>query len=231
MGSKLKPLFLPTSSLHFRHSQNLTSYQLLTRQFLQTYTYPSSKRVINRSRFQQRKTHIKTVTSQLNDDEYYMRQALLLADEAFSQAEVPVGAILVSEEGTIISRGRNSVESNNDCTCHAEINCLRHAMTTMSAWRLPHTTLFCTLEPCAMCLSALALARVSRIIYAAPDLRLGACGTWVDLVTPSHPFHNFEQVKGGVLADEAAEKMRQFFRKRRLEPSRDPEKKDKPSPM
>ena len=231
MCNRLKPLFLSASSLYFRYSQHLNPYQFLTKQIFQTYTYSLSRRVINRAQSQQRYSHNKAIKSQLNNDEYYMRQALLLADEAFSHAEVPIGAVLVDEEGRIIARGRNAVESNNDCTCHAEINCLRHAMSKMSTWRLQHTTLFCTLEPCPMCISALALARVSRIIYAAPDLRLGGCGTWVDLVTPPHPFHNFEQVKGGILAEEAAEKMRQFFRKRRLEPSRDPKKLDEPSPL
>lgn len=144
-----------------------------------------------------------------------MRQALDLAEQARKHGEVPIGAIIVDESGTVIARGYNSVEAASDVTQHAEMVALRSASKARGNWRLTGTTLYSTLEPCPMCLSALALARVSSIVYAAPDLRLGACGTWINLVAERHPFHAFDSVRGGVLERESAELMRGFFRERR----------------
>lgn len=145
-----------------------------------------------------------------------MRLALAQARLAFGAGEVPVGAVLTSRCGaTVLAAAHNAVEADADVTSHAELLTIRRAMRTRRQWRLLDTTLYCTLEPCAMCLSALALARVPRIVYGAPDLRIGACGSWVDLAAERHPFHEFEQVVGGVLADESAELLRSFFRGRR----------------
>lgn len=152
--------------------------------------------------------------------ENYMRLALDHAQQAYSKGEVPIGAVLVDATGSVIASGHNEVETKKDCTRHAEMVCLQHAMVKREAWRLPNTVMYCTLEPCPMCLSALSLARVSRIVFGAPDIRLGACGSWIDLTAEKHPFHNFENIQGGVLEREAAHLMRCFFRKRRKDPPR-----------
>ncbi|CDF34768.1 unnamed protein product [Chondrus crispus] len=146
-----------------------------------------------------------------------MREALAQARRAYSPGEVPVGAVLVCSSGAVLSAAHNLVESLHDPTAHAEILCVRRAAAAAGNWRLHDTTLYSTLEPCPMCLSALALARVDAVVYAAKDLRLGVCGTWLPVHEEKHPFHTFRDVRGGVLEDEAAELMRHFFRERRAE--------------
>lgn len=150
-------------------------------------------------------------------DESHMRAALSQARSASALGEVPIGAVLVSDSGSIIATGHNLVESTHDATAHAELICLRRAMSARENWRLLGTTLYSTLEPCPMCLSALALARVENVVYAAKDLRLGACGTWIDLAKEEHPFHTFGEIRGGILEEDAASLMRDFFRRRRAE--------------
>lgn len=162
-----------------------------------------------------RKRNIFSALTTASSDEFYMRKALQQASTAFRKNEVPIGAVLVATSGDLIASGHNLVEFCNDCTRHAEMVCLQEAMKRRKAWRLQGTTLFTTLEPCPMCISALALSRVSRVVYGAKDLRLGACGTWVDLVCKKHPFHTFDQVVGGVLEEESARLLRDFFRERR----------------
>lgn len=148
-----------------------------------------------------------------------MRYALREARLARERNEVPVGAVIVRDD-TFISSSGNSVESCRDPTCHAEINAIRAACERIQAWRLIDTTLYCTLEPCAMCLSGASLARISRIVYGARDLRLGACGTWVNLPELKHPYHSFDEVVGGVLQDECSQLLKDFFRQRRIEAKR-----------
>lgn len=150
----------------------------------------------------------------------FMRLALTEAEKAYEENEVPIGAILVNREGTILASAHNQVEALHDCTRHAELTCLQRAMTVQKAWRMPACTMYCTLEPCAMCLSALALARVPRIVYAAPDLRLGACGSWINLPESKHPFHSFSDISSGLLAEQSASLLRQFFKRRRTERAR-----------
>ncbi len=147
------------------------------------------------------------------NDERFMREALKEAKKAFDRDEVPVGAVLV-HEGKIISRGFNQVELLKDATAHAEMLCLTAASSSLENWRLLNTTLYCTLEPCCMCAGALMLSRVSRLVWAAPDLRLGANGSFVDLFDKKHPFHSIE-IQKGVLEAESADLMRAFFQKQR----------------
>lgn len=154
-------------------------------------------------------------------DAKLMQVALGLAREAYAAGEVPVGAVLVNGSGEIIGRGRNRVEALGDATAHAEMEALRAQEPggrSEEGWRRGGCTLYTTLEPCAMCFSAASLARVRRIVYGAPDHRLGACGTWIDLQATSHPFHTLDDVTSGVCASEAAALMKDFFRERRQQP-------------
>lgn len=153
----------------------------------------------------------------ITTDAAAMALALRAARLAGARGEVPVGAVVVGADGGVLAEAGNAVESSADCTAHAEMLCLRRAMRVRGAWRLAGCVLYCTLEPCAMCISAASLARVERVVYGARDLRLGGCGTWVDLVGEKHPFHAFQEVRGGVLEEECGDVMRQFFRRRRVE--------------
>ncbi|MEZ5522683.1 MAG: tRNA adenosine(34) deaminase TadA [Dokdonella sp.] len=148
------------------------------------------------------------------DDERWMRRALELAGHARdAEDEVPVGAVLVLGDRAI-GEGWNRNITLNDPSAHAEIVALRAAGTAVGNYRFPGATLYVTLEPCAMCAMALVHARVSRVVYAATDPKTGAAGSVFDtLVSPLHN-HRIE-VAGGLLADEAADLLRVFFRSRR----------------
>lgn len=146
-------------------------------------------------------------------DEFFMRAALEEASQAFAKDEVPIGAVLVYN-GEIIARAHNQVESLQDATAHAEILCLRQASKKLNNWRLLESTLYTTLEPCSMCAGALILSRVKNLVWGAPDIRQGAGGSWVDLLNIPHPIHNLS-IKQGVLADESARLMKEFFQNKR----------------
>ena len=147
------------------------------------------------------------------EDELFMREALKEARKAFEEDEVPVGAVLV-HKNRVIARGHNQVELLQDATAHAEMLCLSVGAEALGNWRLTETTLYCTLEPCCMCAGALFAARVKRLVWGAPDLRLGANGSWIDLFQYKHPMHSLE-ITPRVLEAEAAELMRSFFLKQR----------------
>lgn len=149
------------------------------------------------------------------EDEHFMLEALKEAWKAYRQNEVPVGAVLV-REGKVIARGFNQVELLNDATAHAEMLCLSAAFAAQENWRLEEATLYCTLEPCAMCAGAMLLARLPRLVWGAPDLRHGANGSWVDLFAIKHPMHTIG-ISKGVLEGYSAELLRTFFKKRREE--------------
>lgn len=142
-----------------------------------------------------------------------MLEALKEAWKAFQADEVPVGAVLVLE-GKIIARGSNQVELLNDATAHAEMLCLTAGEVKLENWRLLNTTLYCTLEPCAMCAGAMILTRISKLVYGAPDLRHGVCGSWTNLFEVKHPIHHFA-IESGVLASFSSELLKQFFQKKR----------------
>jgi len=142
-----------------------------------------------------------------------MQAALAQAKKAADAKEVPVGAVLVFEN-KIIARGHNQVETLRDATAHAEMIVLTMGAEALENWRLLKTTLYCTLEPCSMCLGAMLLSRVERLVWAAPDLRHGANGSWVDLLSTAHPTHQLK-VTSGVMQEEAAFLMQDFFKKRR----------------
>ena len=147
------------------------------------------------------------------DDAVFMREALKEAKKAYEKDEVPVGAVLV-HKNKVIARGHNQVELLQDATAHAEMICLSAAAEAMGNWRLSETTLYCTLEPCCMCAGALFTARVKRLVWGAPDLRVGANGSWIDLFSHKHPIHALE-VTSRVLEAESADLMRTFFQKQR----------------
>ncbi len=149
------------------------------------------------------------------DDKAWMRLALQVAERALETDDVPVGAIAVAN-GKIIGRGWNRREADHDPTAHAEMIALREAALTIGSWRLDDVTLYCTLEPCAMCAGALVLARLPRLVYAAADPKTGAAGSIMDIAR--HPRLNHQvRVEGGVLAAESAALLRGFFRKLRAD--------------
>jgi tRNA(adenine34) deaminase len=146
----------------------------------------------------------------------WMKEALKEAKKSFDEEEVPVGAILV-RDGKILSKGRNQVELLQDATAHAEMLCLTSGASLIENWRLEGTTLYSTLEPCAMCAGAMFVSRIDRLVWGAPDLRVGANGSWIDLFAQNHPIHKIEVISG-VLADECAFLMKEFFRLQRKKP-------------
>ena len=139
-----------------------------------------------------------------------MVKALEEAKAALARDEVPVGAVAVYE-GKIIGRGYNRKETDNDPTGHAEILALRQAAGYLGNWRLLEVTLYSTLEPCIMCAGAMIQARLYRLVYGAKDLRFGADGSIVDLLS-NMLFNHQVVVSSGILEDEAAALMRDFFR-------------------
>lgn len=155
----------------------------------------------------------KGTSSRLTEDEYFMRQALACARKAAAAGEVPVGAVIV-HAGRIVARGYNRPIAKHDPTAHAEIEALRKAARRLRNYRLPNCTLYVTLEPCAMCAGAIAYARVARIVFGAPDPKAGACGSVIDLLREPRVNHH-TQAEGGLLAEECAQIVRDFFRTRR----------------
>lgn len=150
----------------------------------------------------------------LEEDERLMRLALDVAAEAAEHDDVPIGAVL-ARGGDVVAAGRNERELRGDPTAHAEILALRAGASAVDdGWRLLDTTLYVTLEPCAMCAGAIVLARVPRVVYAAPDPKAGAAGSVLDVLAEPALNHRPEVV-AGVLEAEAAELLRGFFRSRR----------------
>ncbi len=146
-------------------------------------------------------------------DEHAMRIALDQAQNAWLVGEVPVGAVIM-RAGQVIATGYNRPITENDPTAHAEIVALRHAATLLTNYRLPECELFVTLEPCAMCAMALMHARFKRVVFGAADPKTGAAGSVVDLFAERQLNHH-TQVQGGVLADDCARVLRDFFAERR----------------
>jgi tRNA(adenine34) deaminase len=146
-------------------------------------------------------------------DEYYMRLALREAERALEQDEVPIGAVVV-REGEVLAAARNERELRHDPTAHAEVLALREAGQKLGGWRLPDAVLYVTIEPCAMCAGAIVWARVPRVVYGAADAKAGAAGSVLDVL--GEPRLNWRpEVAGGLLADECAALMTNFFGSRR----------------
>lgn len=151
------------------------------------------------------------------DDERFMLEALKEAWKAYKAKEVPIGAVLV-HKGRVIARGHNQVEMLKDATAHAEMLAITAGEAALENWRLADTTLYCTVEPCAMCAGALFLARVPILVWGTEDTRHGANGSWLDLFEKPHPTHQIE-IRKRVLAEPCAFLLRDFFQKRRQEKS------------
>ena len=143
-----------------------------------------------------------------------MRLALLEARTALDTHDVPVGAVVVSDTGEVLGRGRNVREAQHDPTGHAEVVALRQAARALGGWRLQGCTLVVTLEPCTMCAGAAVLARVARVVFAAHDEKAGAVGSLWDVVRDRRLNHRPEVVSG-VLAAESTALIEEFFSRHR----------------
>jgi tRNA(Arg) A34 adenosine deaminase TadA len=145
----------------------------------------------------------------------WMRHALALADRAEREDdEIPVGAVLVGADGQLLGEGWNRNLAEHDPSAHAEIVAMRRGGQKLANHRLIGSTLYVTLEPCAMCAMAIVHARVARLVYAASDPKTGACGSVFDLL--ADPRHNHRvEVRGGVLGGEAGARLTAYFRRKR----------------
>lgn len=142
-----------------------------------------------------------------------MQQAYALAQKAQQQGEVPIGAVLI-KDGTLMASGYNQTITQNDPTAHAEIITLRAAANAIDNYRLLDTTMYVTLEPCAMCAGALVQARVTRLVYACADPRAGAAGSIFNVANNDALNHRL-QVTSGVMAEECSQLLQDFFQQRR----------------
>jgi tRNA(Arg) A34 adenosine deaminase TadA len=151
-------------------------------------------------------------------DERWMRHALDLAQRAqHEDDEIPVGAVVVSAEGEVLGEGWNRNISENDPSAHAEVVAMRAAGAKVDNYRLLGATLYVTLEPCAMCAMAMVHARIRRVVYGASDPKTGAAGSVFDLLVDPRHNHRVE-VRGGVLAEEASQRLTNYFRAKRGKP-------------
>lgn len=145
-------------------------------------------------------------------DEYFMREAIKLAKMAEAEDEVPVGALIV-HGGEIIAKAYNTRETSKCATHHAELLAIEEACRVLGGWRLPETTLYVTMEPCAMCGGAIINARIPRVVFGTRDIRFGAFGSALDLA--KIPLNHTPTVVGGVLEDETRTILTEYFRKKR----------------
>ena len=145
--------------------------------------------------------------------EHYMSLALELAREAAENGEVPVGCIICDKSGNIIGRGRNRREENADATAHAEIEAIREAGAALGDWRLEGCSIYVSLEPCPMCTGAIINSRIPTLVFGARDGVTGSCGSVIDLF--SENYGHRPAVFPGVLQDESAALLKEFFKSKR----------------
>jgi tRNA(adenine34) deaminase len=148
------------------------------------------------------------------DYKQLMQQAIELAKSAGSFDDVPVGALIVNDQGEVLAAGQNSREKDNDPTAHAEIVAIKNAGSKISNWRLDDLTLVVTLEPCVMCAGAIAQSRMKRLVFGAFDEKAGAVGSIWDVLRDSRAL-NRPEVVSGVLADQCALLLKDFFNNKR----------------
>lgn len=149
----------------------------------------------------------------MNSDSDFMRRAMALAEQAASEGEVPVGALVV-RDGEVIGEGYNQPISSNDPTGHAEIVAMRNACETLQNYRLSGCDLYVTIEPCTMCVGAMVHARINRIVFGAAEPRAGALQSQLRLMDQDHYNHSIEW-QGGVLAEQCGAIISDFFRRKR----------------
>ena len=145
--------------------------------------------------------------------ESYMLEALALAREAAQHGDVPVGCVIADAEGRVIGRGRNRREERGDATAHAEVEAIREACAAVGDWRLEGCTLYVTLEPCPMCTGAIINSRIPTVVFGAREENFGSCGSVIDLF--SERYGHRPAVYPGVLKDDCAALLRDFFRDKR----------------
>jgi tRNA(adenine34) deaminase len=145
----------------------------------------------------------------------WMRDALFLAQKAYAKDEVPVGAVLVSQDGVLLGSGYNQMLSLSDPTAHAEIIAIREASSSVNNYRLDGSTLYVTLEPCSMCAGAMVHARIKRLVFATRDFKAGAAGSVYNLLK-GFPLNHQIQIDEGVMQKEAEELLVKFFLERRI---------------
>jgi tRNA(adenine34) deaminase len=148
------------------------------------------------------------------EDQKYMEAALELAREAAAAGEVPVGCVIV-RNGEIVGRGKNHRETGRTALGHAEIQAISEACRNLGGWRLWDCTLYVTLEPCPMCAGAILNARIPRVVYGASDAKAGSCGSVCDLFAMDYNHH--PQVTKGILEEETATLLTEFFQNLRVE--------------
>ncbi|HTL70237.1 MAG TPA: tRNA adenosine(34) deaminase TadA [Candidatus Eisenbacteria bacterium] len=146
-------------------------------------------------------------------DLFYMRQAVREAEKAFAADEVPIGAVLV-RKNAVVGRAHNQVRMLRDPTAHGEMIAITQACEALQSEHLPETTLYVTLEPCPMCVGAMILARIERLVFGAREKKTGACGSKVHLLADAHWNHRF-RIEEGLLEFESAALLKEFFRKKR----------------
>lgn len=151
---------------------------------------------------------------QLDQDIYWMQRALELAKQGQAQGEVPVGAVLIQQD-IELAADCNTPISHNDPTCHAEMNVIRKAATRIQNYRLLDTTLYVTLEPCSMCAGAIIQARIKRVVFGAFDLKAGAGGSVINILSMPQLNHHPE-ITGGVLKEACGSLLTEFFKEKRL---------------
>ena len=144
----------------------------------------------------------------MDRDEIFMREALRLARESAAEGEVPVGAVVV-KDGLLVGTGRNRRETGKNALCHAELEAIDRACKELGGWRLWQCELFVTLEPCPMCAGAIINARIPRVVFGAKDKKAGSCGSVVNLF--ELPYNHRPELVGGVLEEECAQLLTQFF--------------------
>ena len=153
--------------------------------------------------------------------EEYMRIAIKEAKIAASLGESPIGAVIV-QDGKVVGRGHTTTETAKDPTCHAEMNAIRNAARNLGGWRLPHCSMYVTLEPCSMCAGAIVLARIEQLYIGTADPKSGACGSLRNIVSDERLNHRVE-VHTGVLQEECSGLLKDFFKQLRKKKNKTPE--------
>lgn len=150
----------------------------------------------------------------MKTDEDYMKLAIIEAKKALKIDEVPIGAIVICN-GEVVGHGYNLKERDHDPTAHAEIIALKNASQNLKNWRLDQCDLYVTIEPCPMCAGAIVQARIRKLVFGAFDPKAGATGSLYNIIRDKRLNHQVTEVKGGVLAEESKQLMKNFFKKLR----------------